>query len=65
MSGLHHDIHIESFRTLSTLHQTDKERSLIYLGQYLPRSVRENQAIPHASTRPRNSSFRETLTDIH
>jgi len=39
MTGVHLEIHIESIRTLPTLHQADEEGSLIYLGQYLPRSV--------------------------
>jgi len=65
MTGLHPEIHIESFRTLPTLYQVDEEGSLIYLGQCLPRSVRGNLAISHASTRPRSSSDKETLPDIY
>jgi len=51
-TGLNSKIHIESFRTLPSLHQADEEGSLFYLGQYLPRSVRGNQAIPYTTTYP-------------
>ena len=64
MTGLHPEIYIEPFRTLPALHQADEEGSLVYLGQCLPRSVRENQTIPHAPTYPRSSSVRETLLDV-
>ena len=35
MTGLHSEIHIESFRTLPSLHQAEEEGSLIYLRKML------------------------------
>jgi len=47
------------------LHQIDEEGCFIHLEWCLPRSVRGNQAIPHASTCPYSFDVRKTFPDIY
>jgi len=49
---------------MPTLNQIDKEGCFIHLGQFLPTSVRGNQAVPHGSTCTYSSSVRKTFHDI-
>jgi len=65
MTDLHLEVHIKSLRTLPTLHQSDEEGNLIYLGQCLPRSFQGNQAIPHASTCLHSPNIRKTFHVIY
>ena len=58
------EIHIKSFRILSILHQTHEERSPIYVGQYLPTSVRGDQRVSHSPSRSESSSIRKTFPAI-
>jgi len=64
MTGLYLEIYIESFRTLSTLYQTNEEGSLICLGQCLLTSIRRDQGVSHTLSRSGGSSVRKTFSVI-